>query len=194
MMGWLHKINQTQRIWSARFGHYWIMRAVQGHSAHFTAHLEIIVDWSKYLEGTAQSHFKEVATLKFEFCSFAQFAHLLPFLSIYLRPFVAGVKLFVFSSPRNIELRDRFLFSSGSIFFPSFFSIWKTEVSIKTEGFGGGQAIVAHLERITYIPSIYIVLRDWYEVFSSTTEREAPIWHFGYHDFWGFFFKNRVIF
>ena len=122
MMGWLHKINQTQRIWSARSGHYWIMRAVQGHSAHFTAHLEIIVDWSKYLEGTAQSHFKEVATLKFKLCSFAQFAHLLPsFLSIYLRPFVAGVKLFVFSSPRNIELRDRFLFSSGSIFFPSFF-------------------------------------------------------------------------
>ena len=111
MMGWLHKINQTQRIWSARFGHYWIMRAVQGHSAHFTAHLEIIVDWSKYLE--------EVATLKFEFCSFAQFAHLLPFLSIYLRPFVASVKLFVFSEPRNIESRDRFLFSSGSIFFPS---------------------------------------------------------------------------
>ena len=119
MMGWLHKINQTQRIWSARSGHYWIMRAVQGHSAHFTAHLEIIVDWSKYLEGTAQSHFKEVATLNFKLCSFAQFAHLLPFLSIYLRPFVASVKLFVFSEPRNIESRDRFLFSSGSIFFPS---------------------------------------------------------------------------
>ena len=36
-------------------GHYWIMRAVQGHSAHFTAHLGIIVAWKENLEVTVHS-------------------------------------------------------------------------------------------------------------------------------------------
>ena len=42
----------------AQCGHYWIMRALQAHSAHFTSHLGIIGAWKEYAEVTAHSSIK----------------------------------------------------------------------------------------------------------------------------------------
>ena len=56
-------VAQNQPNWkdlnrAQRRAHYWIMRAVQGHSAHFTAHLGIILAWKENLEVTAHSSIK----------------------------------------------------------------------------------------------------------------------------------------